>query len=137
MTFETLDVAALPAVPRFDTICAFDTIHDQADPSGVLGRAHAALDPGGTFLMMDVKAASDLEDMGRSPFIDTATSEGRARWAGERARDATSGDDVVTGRPAWVEPTDSTRSAARVAKAINSANGYDVSDNNNDTEGME
>ena len=61
-TFEILDVAALSTVPRFDAICAFDAIHDQADPSGVLGRAHAALNPGGTFLMMDVKAASDLED---------------------------------------------------------------------------
>jgi len=61
-TFDTLDVAALPAVPPFDAICAFDAIHDQADPAGVLARAHAALAPGGTFLMMDVKAASDLED---------------------------------------------------------------------------
>lgn len=67
-TFETLDVAALPAVPPFDAICAFDAIHDQADPAGVLARTHAALVPGGTFLMMDIKAASDLEDNLDHPF---------------------------------------------------------------------
>ncbi|PVZ05003.1 class I SAM-dependent methyltransferase [Actinomycetospora cinnamomea] len=67
-TFEVLDVAALPADPPFDAVCAFDAIHDQADPAGVLARAHAALVPGGTFLMMDVKAASDLEDNLGNPF---------------------------------------------------------------------
>ena len=66
--FETLDVAALPAAPPFDAICAFDAIHDQADPGGVLARAHAALGPGGTLLMMDVKAASDLADNLDDPF---------------------------------------------------------------------
>ena len=61
-------MAALPADPPFDAVCAFDAIHDQADPAGVLARAHAALVPGGTFLMMDVKAASDLEDNLDNPF---------------------------------------------------------------------
>jgi SAM-dependent methyltransferase len=66
--FETLDVAALPADPPLDAVCAFDAIHDQADPAGVLARTRAALVPGGTFLMMDVKAASDVEDNLGNPF---------------------------------------------------------------------
>src|SRR5207245_72038 len=34
--FEVLDVAALPAQPKFDLITAFDAIHDQKDPDAVL-----------------------------------------------------------------------------------------------------
>ena len=66
--FEVLDVADLPSDPPFDAMWAFDAIHDQADPAGVLARAHAALTADGTFLMMDIKAASDLEDNLDNPF---------------------------------------------------------------------
>ncbi len=61
-TFEVLDVAALPADPPFDAVFAFDAIHDQADPAGVLAAVRRALTPDGVFAMMDVKAASRLED---------------------------------------------------------------------------
>lgn len=59
--FETCDVLELPDEPPFDVIMGFDVIHDQADPAGVLRRVHRALVPGGTFLMMDIKASSHLE----------------------------------------------------------------------------
>jgi SAM-dependent methyltransferase len=58
--FEVLDVARLPATPPFDAIFAFDAIHDQADPATVLRRAYEALVPDGTFVMVDVKASSDI-----------------------------------------------------------------------------
>jgi 2-polyprenyl-3-methyl-5-hydroxy-6-metoxy-1,4-benzoquinol methylase len=61
-TFEVQDVASLVATTPFDLITAFDAIHDQADPAGVLRRIHAALAPGGTFLMLDVWASSELAD---------------------------------------------------------------------------
>jgi SAM-dependent methyltransferase len=61
-SFEVLDVAALPADPPFDAVFAFDAIHDQADPAGVLAAVRRALLPDGVFAMMDVKAASRLED---------------------------------------------------------------------------
>jgi SAM-dependent methyltransferase len=67
-TFAVLDVAALPACPRFGAVFAFDAIHDQADPAGVLRRVHDALEPGGVFIMFDTKAASALEDNIGSPF---------------------------------------------------------------------
>jgi SAM-dependent methyltransferase len=60
--FEILDIARLPAEPRFDLITAFDAIHDQADPAAVLRRVHDALASDGVFLMLDVRASSQLED---------------------------------------------------------------------------
>ena len=46
----------------FDLVTAFDAIHDQAHPATVLGNIHRALRPGGTFLMVDIRAESSLED---------------------------------------------------------------------------
>lgn len=61
-TFEVLDVVMLPTEPPFDAIFAFDSIHDQVDPVGVLRRVHEALRPSGVFVMMDIKANTALED---------------------------------------------------------------------------
>ena len=61
-SFEVQDVARLETTTPFDLITAFDAIHDQADPAGVLRRIHAALASGGTFLMLDVWASSELAD---------------------------------------------------------------------------
>jgi SAM-dependent methyltransferase len=62
VTFEQVDLVLLPAEPAFDAVFAFDVIHDQADPATVLGRVLAALVDGGTFVMMDTRASSNLED---------------------------------------------------------------------------
>ncbi|GEL20316.1 class I SAM-dependent methyltransferase [Pseudonocardia asaccharolytica] len=67
-SFEVLDVAGLPADPPFAAVFAFDAIHAQVDPAGVLARVRAALAPGGAFVMMDIKAASALEDNVGNPF---------------------------------------------------------------------
>ena len=67
-TFEVLDVAALPPDPGFGAVFAFDAIHDQADPAGVLRRVHDALVPGGWFVMFDIKASSHVEDNIGNPF---------------------------------------------------------------------
>lgn len=58
--FAAGDAAALPARPRFGLITAFDAVHDQHSPQQVLRRIRAALAPGGVFLMVDAKFASDL-----------------------------------------------------------------------------
>jgi SAM-dependent methyltransferase len=60
--FAVADAAALPANPKFDVITAFDSIHDQVDPAGVIRGIGEALAPNGTFLMVDFKASSNLED---------------------------------------------------------------------------
>lgn len=65
--FALIDIAHLPAEPTFDLITAFDAVHDQADPAAVLRRAHEALAPDGVFLMVDVKASSNLEENVANP----------------------------------------------------------------------
>jgi len=60
--FAVLDVATLPTDPPFGAVFAFDAVHDQADPARVLRRVHDALEPGGVFVMFDIKAATALED---------------------------------------------------------------------------
>jgi SAM-dependent methyltransferase len=67
-SFDVLDVAALPTEPGFGAVFAFDAIHDQADPAGVLRRAYDALVPGGWFVMVDIKAHSSVEDNIGNPF---------------------------------------------------------------------
>jgi len=66
--FDVLDVAALPREPRFDLITAFDAIHDQKDPDAVLHGVRGALADGGTFLMIDFKFSSRVEDNVGNPF---------------------------------------------------------------------
>jgi SAM-dependent methyltransferase len=61
-TFELCDVAMLDRPDAFDVITAFDTIHDQAHPARVLATIARALRPSGTFLMVDIRAASAVED---------------------------------------------------------------------------
>lgn len=60
--FEVVDVARLDEDAAFDLVTAFDAIHDQADPAGALAGVRRALRPDGTFLMVDVKASSNVED---------------------------------------------------------------------------
>ncbi len=59
--FETLDVAALDVEAAYDLVLTFDAIHDQAHPATVLANVRRALRPGGTYLMVDINAQSDLE----------------------------------------------------------------------------
>ena len=62
VSFVTADVATLAREPRFDVAFAFDAIHDQADPSGVLSMIRSSLRDGGELFMVDIKASSYLAD---------------------------------------------------------------------------
>lgn len=62
VSFEVADVLSLPIEPQFDVLFAFDAIHDQFDPAGVLRRIRDALAPDGDFFMVDIRASSNLED---------------------------------------------------------------------------
>jgi SAM-dependent methyltransferase len=66
--FEAADVARFDATEAYDVITAFDAIHDQAKPAQVLRNIHRALRPGGTFLMVDIKASSAVENNVGVPF---------------------------------------------------------------------
>lgn len=61
-SFVAEDVARFEPPLPFDLVTAFDAIHDQADPAGVLRRIRSALAPGGLLVMVDVCASSRLED---------------------------------------------------------------------------
>jgi hypothetical protein len=43
-------------------------VHDQTDPAAVLRGVHDALTPGGTFVMVDMAASSDLAENVGNPF---------------------------------------------------------------------
>lgn len=62
VAFEVLDVTKLPGDPRLGAVFAFDAIHDQTDPAGVLQTVFDALEPGGVFVMVDIRASSHLEN---------------------------------------------------------------------------
>ena len=66
--FEVLDAAQLPPAPQFDLIVAFDAIHDQVAPATVLRGVGDALAPRGTFLMIDFKFSSNVEENVGNPF---------------------------------------------------------------------
>jgi SAM-dependent methyltransferase len=59
-TFVVADAGSIPS--GFDVVFAFDAIHDQADPVGVLNAIHQAVSAGGRFIMLDINASSNLED---------------------------------------------------------------------------
>ena len=67
-SFEVVDVSALPAEPKFDLITAFDAIHDQRAPDAVLRGVNRALAQDGTFLMIEFKFSSRVEENIENPF---------------------------------------------------------------------
>jgi 2-polyprenyl-3-methyl-5-hydroxy-6-metoxy-1,4-benzoquinol methylase len=68
VAFDLVDVTDLPGEPQFDLITAFDAIHDQKSPDAVLRGIKRALAPGGTYLMIEFKFSSRLEENIRNPF---------------------------------------------------------------------
>jgi ubiquinone/menaquinone biosynthesis C-methylase UbiE len=60
--FVEQDVAKLDTANAYDLITIFDAIHDQAQPRTVLRNIARALRPGGTFLAVDIRASSNLEE---------------------------------------------------------------------------
>lgn len=60
--FVVRDVSALDVAEEYDVVTAFDAIHDQAHPARVLANVAASLKPGGTFLMVDIRASSHVHE---------------------------------------------------------------------------
>lgn len=58
--YATIDAAQLSEIERYDLICTFDAIHDQANPAQVLRNIRRALRPNGVYLMQDIRASSEL-----------------------------------------------------------------------------
>jgi len=56
------DITTMDETGVYDLITGFDVIHDQAKPRVVLKAVCNALKPGGTFLMVDIRASSELHE---------------------------------------------------------------------------
>jgi SAM-dependent methyltransferase len=59
--FEQASAQDFPG-DAFDLVCFFDCLHDMGDPVGAARRAHAALKPGGTVLLVEPFANDELDD---------------------------------------------------------------------------
>lgn len=59
--FVVQDAATFAEEERYDLICTFDAIHDQARPATVLSNIHQALRRDSIYLMQDIAASSSLE----------------------------------------------------------------------------
>lgn len=64
--FEVVDAATLSG--RFELVTAFDTVHDQAQPTKLLEAISDAVADDGIFLMGDIAFSSDLADNIGNPF---------------------------------------------------------------------
>ena len=62
VSFQVCDAAQLDPVEQFDVVTTFDTIHDQAHPMDVLLGVHRMLRSAGTYLCVEPKASSLLEE---------------------------------------------------------------------------
>jgi len=62
VSYQVADAAALNQDPSFDLVTTFDAIHDQAKPKDALAGIFAMLRPGGTYLCVEPKASSVLEE---------------------------------------------------------------------------
>jgi SAM-dependent methyltransferase len=60
VTFEVRDAADPGLAGRYDLVCAFETVHDMADPVAALRAMRALRAPGGVVLVGDEKVAEDL-----------------------------------------------------------------------------
>jgi SAM-dependent methyltransferase len=61
-SFEVADASLTNRPEAFDFITTFDSIHDQAQPRKVLANIAKALRPDGTYLMVDIKADSEVQN---------------------------------------------------------------------------
>ncbi len=74
VSFETRDLTGFSDQRRWDFVTAFDAVHDQSDPAGLISGVRSCLAQDGLFLVQDIAGSSDVgENIGRplAPFIYT------------------------------------------------------------------
>jgi 2-polyprenyl-3-methyl-5-hydroxy-6-metoxy-1,4-benzoquinol methylase len=59
--FQVQDAATFDEVAKYDLICTFDAVHDQAKPDVVLTNIARALRPEGVYLMQDIRASTNVQ----------------------------------------------------------------------------
>ena len=68
LSFEAGDLTGFRRPRSFDFITSFDALHDQKDPQGLMAGLHAALRPGGVYLVQDIGGSARLENNLDFPF---------------------------------------------------------------------
>lgn len=84
-------------MPKFGLITAFDAIHDQVAPGVVLRSIRSALADDGTFLMIDFKFSSRLEENLDNPFATLYYGIGTMHCLGSRSQKCGAGLGTVWG----------------------------------------
>jgi SAM-dependent methyltransferase len=62
LVFKELDISTVHVIGAYDIVLAFDAVHDQKDPQGMLATMRRSLRKNGTFLMVDIDGSSRLEN---------------------------------------------------------------------------
>lgn len=68
LTFRAQDLSQVKSLGEFDLITAFDAVHDQRDPQGLLNLVFNSLTDDGVFLMQDIGGSRDLVTNIDNPF---------------------------------------------------------------------
>lgn len=68
LSFRAQDLSKLNSLGRFDLVTAFDAVHDQKDPQGLLDTVFNSLAGDGVFLMQDIGGSRDLVTNIDNPF---------------------------------------------------------------------
>jgi SAM-dependent methyltransferase len=68
LSFRAEDLSQVESLGRFDLVTAFDAVHDQKDPQGLLHSVRRSLADGGVFLMQDIGGSRDLQTNRANPF---------------------------------------------------------------------
>ncbi len=67
VTLELAGAEGLPSVPTYDLVLTFDCLHDMTHPSETVHAIRRAILPGGTWLVKDIRCASNPRDNLRNP----------------------------------------------------------------------
>jgi 2-polyprenyl-3-methyl-5-hydroxy-6-metoxy-1,4-benzoquinol methylase len=62
ITFDRRDIAVEGLPRRFDLITTFDVVHDAVDPLALMKAIRAGLEPGGTYLLLEINCADHAHD---------------------------------------------------------------------------
>lgn len=74
VVFEIKDAVSINEPGKYDLVTAFDTVHDQAQPTKVLKAIYNSLKLGGIFLMQDIAASSALHENMDNPLAPSLYS---------------------------------------------------------------
>lgn len=132
LEFRAQDLSQITSLGKLDLITAFDAVHDQMDPQGLLDLVFNSLDDDGLFLMQDIGGSRDLASNIENPFAPllytlslthcTPVSIGQggpglgAMWGVETAQDFWQSRALVRSKPTCCLTIQSTHTSSRATE---------------------